>query len=87
MLTINITQNIKYLRWYKKETSFYNYSKNKFKRLLTKSSSETSLLEYIIITNCTVSLFKIKIVATDIYRLIIDKMLNVIKSIIDLKIS
>ena len=32
-----------------------NYSKYNFNRLLTKDSSETSSLEYIIITNYTVS--------------------------------
>ena len=35
----------------------YNYSKYKFKCLLTKDPSETSSLEYVIITNYTVSFF------------------------------
>ena len=35
----------------------YNYSKYKYKRLLTKDSRETSSLEYIIITSYKVSSF------------------------------
>ena len=34
-----------------------NFSKYKFKRLLTKEPSETSSLEYIILTNYTLSFF------------------------------
>ena len=46
-------------KWNENKNNNYsdNYSKYKFKFLLTKDRGETSSLEYIIITNYTVSFF------------------------------